>query len=226
METGQPEYHVVEAGRDAEGGVTWAATDRIPLRDSGGAVVGILGTIQDITEGRQAAEALRESDARLRTVIAGIPVMVYALDTSGVFTFCDGKGLEALGLEPGQVVGRTAYDVFRDAPALLDHLHVALTGVAHAWTVEVRGRTHETQALPLHDASGALTGIVGAAYDVSDHKRLEHQLSHQAFHDALTGLPNRALFRDRLEHALVRARRHLASVAVLFVDLDNFKVCQ
>ncbi len=224
MGTGQPEYHVIESGRDAEGGQTWAATDRIPLWDAEGGVVGILGTIQDITEGRQAAEALRESDTRLRTVIAGIPVMVYALDTQGVFTFCDGKGLEALGLEPGQVVGRTAYDVFRDTPALLDHLHVALEGVPHAWTVEVRGRTHETQAMPLHDASGALTGIVGAAYDVSDHKRLEHQLSHQAFHDALTGLPNRDLFRDRLEHALVRAKRHLASVAVLFVDLDNFKV--
>ena len=78
--------------------------------------------------------------------------------------------------------------------------------------------------MPLHDASGELTGIVGAAYDVTDHKRLEHQLSHQAFHDALTGLPNRALFRDRLEHALVRARRRHAAVAVLFIDLDNFKV--
>ena len=123
----------------ADGRQSWAATNRIPLHDALGGVVGILGTIEDITEQRQAEEALRESDARLRTVIAGIPVMVYALDRHGIFTFCDGKGLEALGLEPGQVVGRTAYDVFRDTPALLDHLHVALTGIPHAWTVEVQG---------------------------------------------------------------------------------------
>ena len=224
MEANRPEYRVVETTVDGEGRPSWAATNRIPLHDAFGNVTGLLGTTEDVTEQRQAAEALRESDARLRTVIGGIPVMVYALDRHGIFTFCDGKGLAALGLEPGQVVGRAAFDVFRDTPALLDHLGVALTGVPHAWTVEVRGRTHETQAMPLHDEAGELTGIVGAAYDVTDHKRLEHELSHQAFHDSLTGLPNRALFRDRLEHALVRAKRHFAAVAVLFVDLDNFKI--
>jgi len=219
-----PEYHVQEAATDTEGRQSWAETNKIPLHDAFGKVVGILGTSVDITEQKQAEEALREGDARLRTVIASIPVMVFALDRHGVFTFCDGKGMEALGLQSEQIVGRTAYDVFRETPALLDHLHLALTGVPHAWTIEVNGRTHETQAMPLHDGAGELTGIVGAAYDVTDHKRLEHQLSHQAFHDALTGLPNRALFRDRLEHALVRARRRHAAVAVLFVDLDNFKV--
>ena len=66
-------------------------------------------------------------------------------------------------------------------------------------------------------------GIVLTARDVNDRKAFEEQLRHRAFHDALTGLANRALFYDRVEHALTRAAREDAQVAVLFVDLDDFK---
>ena len=157
-------------------------------------------------------------------MIANIPVIVFALDARGVFTFSDGQGLAALGLASSEVVGRSVFEVYRSHPALLEHLHLALTGQAHAWTLQVGDRTHETHTTPLRDGEGRLTGVAGASYDLTEHKRLEQQLAHQAFHDALTGLPNRALLLDRLEHALARAERRHSSVAVLFVDLDNFKV--
>ena len=67
-------------------------------------------------------------------------------------------------------------------------------------------------------------GIVLTLRDVTERKGLEDELKHQAFHDALSGLANRALFRDRLEHALARAARSLTSLAVLFLDLDDFKL--
>jgi len=74
----------------------------------------------------------------------------------------------------------------------------------------------------LHEPT--LEGIVLTLRDVSERTGLEEELKHQAFHDALSGLANRALFRDRLEHALARATRSKSSLAVLFLDLDDFKL--
>jgi len=175
-------------------------------------------------ERRIAEAASREVDMRLQTVISSVPVVVFALDTRGVFTFADGQGLSALETTPAEMVGRSIFDVYAGEAEMLDPVPIALAGFAHTWTYEVRGRHHETHMTPLHDDDGTLTGVVGVAYDLTEHKRLERQLAHQAFHDSLTGLPNRALFLDRLAHALARSERQGSAVAVLFVDLDNFKV--
>jgi Amt family ammonium transporter len=76
----------------------------------------------------------------------------------------------------------------------------------------------------LLDSSGAVEHIISIGIDITERKALEEQLSYQAFHDSLTSLPNRALFMDRLEHAFARGRHDQESVAVLFLDLDGFKV--
>jgi diguanylate cyclase (GGDEF)-like protein/PAS domain S-box-containing protein len=85
-------------------------------------------------------------------------------------------------------------------------------------TVEVQVRCSNLR----HDPTVA--GLVLTLRDVTEQRKLEDELKHQAFHDALTGLPNRLLFQDRAAHALVRARRDGSTAGVLFVDLDDFKV--
>ena len=70
----------------------------------------------------------------------------------------------------------------------------------------------------------SLQAAVISIRDITERKELEEELTHQAFHDSLTGLPNRALFRDRLEHAIARGRRGGGRLGVLFVDLDDFKL--
>jgi diguanylate cyclase (GGDEF)-like protein len=84
------------------------------------------------------------------------------------------------------------------------------------------GRVYERFSLPQR-IDDDIVGRVWTYRDVTDRKRLERELEHQAFHDHLTGLANQSLFRDRVEHALARLRRRRARLAVLFIDLDNFK---
>lgn len=93
---------------------------------------------------------------------------------------------------------------------------------------EVRGRDGKSHFFlrrihPVVDRDGQVTRLIGYGVNITDRKRAELRLAHLALHDALTGLPNRSLFMDRLQHALDRARRTGNRVAVLFVDLDRFK---
>jgi len=115
--------------------------------------------------------------------------------------------------------------------------------VADALISGMAGRTSQTQSISdwrLRHADGrsvffevlasnllddpSVAGIVLTMRDVSERRELEQQLMHQAFHDTLTGLPNRALFQDRVEHALARAGRRGTTVAMAMLDLDDFKV--
>ena len=83
---------------------------------------------------------------------------------------------------------------------------------------------NELYIAPVRDEGGRVVNFIGVQKDVTERKLLEEKLAHQAFHDPLTDLPNRSLFLDRVDHALKRARRRGDRVAVLFMDLDNFKV--
>ena len=79
-------------------------------------------------------------------------------------------------------------------------------------------------AAPIHDHNGRITGVVLAASDVSEARRMTQKIVYQATHDMLTRLPNRNLFRDRLRHAIDNARRNSCYVAILYIDLDRFKI--
>jgi diguanylate cyclase (GGDEF)-like protein/PAS domain S-box-containing protein len=105
----------------------------------------------------------------------------------------------------------------RSAGGTVARLDARLRRADGAWRhVEVVG------ANLLHDPD--LRGLVLNAHDVTDRKVLQDQLSHQAFHDPLTGLANRALFRDRVDHAIARGQRNGRAIALFLVDLDNFKL--
>lgn len=200
-------------------------TTRAPLRDSTGSVVGVIGVSRDITERKRAENVARADADRLRLVMQQLP----GTDRDLRFTSSSGAGMNALGLTSDQLVGMTLPEYFGSNDASITPVAAgrrALLGHSSTFEFVWADRVLHSHVEPLRDVSGDVTGTLGLAVDVTDRKRLEEQLTHQAFHDPLTGLANRALFRDRVDHALARAVRDGAvreRIAVVFLDLDNFK---
>ncbi|MDT7536417.1 MAG: hypothetical protein QOI82_2, partial [Actinomycetota bacterium] len=161
---------------------------------------------------------------------------VVALDEKGIVTFANPAAESLLGWRRGELVGREIAESVDPEGRVV--------GVDNAeWVHLPRLRAGETLRIDEHvvtrrDGSpldvaltaspvlrdGNVVGAVVVLRDVRDRKTLERRLVHQAFHDPLTGLPNRALFLDRLEHARARSLRDGGTQAVLFLDLDRFKV--
>lgn len=181
-------------------------------------------TERELQERWQAEKAMKESEARLRSVVTTAPVIIFTLDRHGVFTLSEGRGLAALNLEPGEVVGKSVFEVYGEEPEILEAVRRALNGEENSNTVEVASLTFDTRYTPLRNDKGEVEGILGVATDVTERVRAEEQLRHDALHDSLTGLPNRSLFLDRLQRSLNRRKREKKYLfALLYLDLDRFK---
>ncbi len=109
-----------------------------------------------------------EAAELLRAVISNAPIVLFALDAEGVFTLTEGRGLEVLGRKPGESVGQSVFDLYRDHPQLLENCRRALKGEAFTARVPVGPLTFETRYTPQLDWGGKVTGVIGVATDVSE----------------------------------------------------------
>ncbi len=178
-----------------------------------------------------AETAVRQNEARFRALVQHSSDVIIVIRPDGGIRFVSPSARRVLRYEPRAVEGRSIADLLHS-----DDVEQARTFIAEAARtpgvgapVEWRFRQPDGSALHAEIIATNLLdeptvrGIVLNTRDVSERKRLEQQLVHQAFHDPLTGLANRALFRDRVSHALTLARRHGHALTVLFLDLDDFK---
>ena len=116
---------------------------------------------------------LLNSELPLLTVITNAPVILSALDNGGVITLFEGKGLEALGLEPNETVGESVFDLYRDRPGFLESARRALAGESINTTIELDGVAYKIRSSSLRAANGEVAGVIGVATDVTEHKQAE-----------------------------------------------------
>jgi diguanylate cyclase (GGDEF)-like protein/PAS domain S-box-containing protein len=199
---------------------TWSEEDIALLRITGEILVGAL-------ERRRVEAALRDSEAELRALFLAMSDVVIVYDRQGRYRKIAPTSPALLYRASTELLGKTVNEVLPpdQASLLVNSIGLALDTcrpVEVDYRLEINGR-EVWFAGTLSPMTGDLAILV--ARDITERKRIEEQLQYDAFHDALTGLPNRALFLDRLGRAIERAHRHPEDrFAVLFLDLDRFKV--
>jgi diguanylate cyclase (GGDEF)-like protein/PAS domain S-box-containing protein len=191
--------------------------------------LGLLRTLEQRVESRTAD--LRRGEERFRSLVQNSSDVVTITAVDSTVRYQSPSARKVFGHDHEALVGTPLSEVVApaDAARFLGLLaetaaRPSATAVGEFAIADSTGRLRPAEITVtnlLDDPSVA--GLVLNTRDVGDQKRLEEELTHQAFHDSLTGLANRALFRDRVEHALTRQQRRGRPLAVLFLDLDRFK---
>ncbi|RMG35224.1 MAG: EAL domain-containing protein [Gammaproteobacteria bacterium] len=212
----------------------------------------LLYSIDSVLRKRRLQQVVRAMNARLaiseqrhRFIIENSPDIIYMLDATGHFTFINERISQVLGYRPDEMIGRhflellpledqerighafnerrTGKRATQNLEMRLVHKRSRLLGPGQVNTVPVELNAMGVYEEAEGDQRGRFMGTYGVIRDISARKRSEAVINYQLYHDLLTGLPNRALFQDRLNQAISRARRDKSGFALMFLDMDRFK---
>lgn len=207
--------------------VEWGA---IPVLYEGKASAQIV--LRDLTLFARVEELLKNSEALYHSLVETLPQNVFRKDLEGRFTFANERFCQTLGRSLKEVLGKTDHDFYplelavkygKDDGRLMKEGGVIDTIEEHHPPGKPRSYVHVIKT-PIFDSDRRVIGIQGIFRDVTAQKRQEEEIARLAYYDALTGLPNRSLFLDRLAQTLRRTRRRKhKNFAVMFLDLDHFK---
>jgi diguanylate cyclase (GGDEF)-like protein/PAS domain S-box-containing protein len=234
----EAEYRVLAA----DGSVRWLWERDTIVREDGGRPVASHGVLVDITQLKTAESRLHDAESALRFErdraeryldVAGDVLVVLSPDET--VAMLNRQGRELLGDDAGRLLGRNWFDEAvppedrEDTRAAFRRLLAGSGADPERFENEIVTRGGERrhiawQNLVMRDDAGRPVAVLAAGQDVTDRVRAEEQVRRLAFFDPLTGLPNRAQFESRLRAGVTQARRRGRRVALLFVDLDNFKL--
>jgi len=194
------------------------------LRREDGWLTGFLHVANDVTERKRAEETLRKQSAAMTASMDGIGIVSDKL----VFTVVNDALARLYGYpDPESMIGLSLHTLYE--PATYERFTSTILPIVKQrgrWRGEAPGLRHDGLTFPQEISISAIEGggLVCVVRDITERTYAEEQIKHLAYHDALTGLPNRLLFKDRLTVAISHAQRDRAKLAVLFLDLDRFKV--
>ncbi len=210
-----------------DGSVYWESASISAIYGDDGEIINYLAVKEDITERKNAEDQLRMNATVFDTVSEGILVA----DANNRIKSVNPAFTRITGYDSEEVVGRnpSMLSSGRHDASFYRHMWWQLESRGF-WSGEIWNRRKDGSVYPewmsivvLKDSEGEVTEYVAVFSDITQRKQDEEQIRHQAHYDALTGLPNRSLFFDRLTQAVIAARREGAMMALLFLDLDRFK---
>jgi len=225
---------VFEGTLEHEGGTLPVQVRVTTLEDAGGPlVVASLRDARDLQAARDAEVARMEAEARYRSLVEQIPAVVYADEGGEETTYVSPQIERILGIDPEAYKTdpdmwlRMVHPLDRETVKAQSDAFVAGEGgdLDDYRMIRPDGRVVwiRDRAYAVRNEEGRVLWEHGILFDVTELKEAEERIAHMAFHDALTGLANRALFEETLALSIGRAKRAGLWVAVLFLDLDNFK---
>ncbi|NIM10399.1 MAG: PAS domain S-box protein [Candidatus Aminicenantes bacterium] len=190
---------------DKIGKIHWIRASSRP-QYKGDRVIGIQGVLTDITELKQVEMELLKSMQRLHVVINQVGAVIWAINKDGIFTFSEGKGLEAMGLKPGEVVGQSLFELYADNKQIIDDANRVLKGESFYSFTQIHDITWENRYVPLLDDKGTVIGATGVALDVTDIRKIQQEL-----------IESEAKYRHIVENV---------PTGICTVDLSTFKFLQ
>ena len=232
-----PNNHPYEVQYRRKDGTTfWGEARGAVVSNDQGERIGFTVSIRDITRRRQLIRDLHHEKERWFVTLKSIGDAVMTTDERGLVTYLNPLAEELTGWRSDEAQGNPVSGVFRivneytRAPVenpvervLEQGMVVGLANHTLLLCKDGREISIEDSAAPVRDSEGNVQGCVIVFRDVTEKRKLEQRIQYQANYDALTGLPNRHLFQDRLGQAIVRAQRSGRLFALLYLDVDHFK---
>jgi rsbT co-antagonist protein RsbR len=146
------------------------------VQDEKGAVFSVAALVRDVTEKTRIENELRSRTDLLTLLVQNVPLILWTVDMNGIFTYAEGTGITALGVKPGELVGESFFERFRDYPVVVDSVWRALQGDNSLQTTEFAGHVWENRYLVMRNVLGHMTGVAGMFLDMTDRVRTEQEL--------------------------------------------------
>ncbi len=239
LATGQPVRGVTMGVHRPDGSLVWLEISSEPLVEPGPAGADVVSaavtTFSDVTATRAAARALARSEEQFRSAMEHAPIGMALVHLDGTFMEVNRALCRLVGYDETELLGRSLQQITHpdDIEGDLDSLSRLRGGSVDHYTVEKRYITRSGEVVWVllavsmaRDEDHRPSHFIAQIQDISSSREEQQQLAHRAMHDPLTGLANRDLLMDRIDHALARSRRTDRSdraTMVLFCDLDRFK---
>jgi len=202
------------------------------LKDKEGKATGFRGISRDVTVRRQMEEMIRQSEEKYRTIINEVDEWYFEIDLAGNVIFVNDAIVRSVGYPPERLIGlnyksftseERSGEVFKIFRQVYETREPIKNFPYEFVLPDGKITFFELSVFPKLDDQGKVVGFRGVGHDVTERKRTEEQLNYIATHDLLTGLPNRMLLMDRLKMATAQAKRNDQKLALMMLDLDNFK---